>query len=316
MAVALGNSVDVVIAVRNAATTVSDTLRSLAPDRHTIGKVILIDDGSTDETVVRAETAATDAALPLEVHRQPGFGVGAARNRGIAATSGHVYCIDGDDLLLPGSLATLAQVLASRPDIGAVYGPAVIRRPGRADTLSHPSRLSQDRATNSRDLLRDRIAGVLTGSYLLRGSVAKANPFPETMVYDEDICFWASIFASTDVATVEKPILVYNASADRAHRRLTTDARARFLSACRVLRALQSRGLDREALQWRKARLALRVGSKLVKDGRHDEALPFLRLAWRHPDLRGLHTSRYLLQARLGRTRNTPQPEARKFVAT
>src|SRR5690606_9616809 len=106
----------------------------------------------------------------------------------------------------------------------------------------------KDRAANSRDLLRDRIGGVLTGSYLLRGSLAKATPFPETMVYDEDICFWAGIFASTDVATVEEPVLIYNASADRAHRRLTTDARARYLSACRVLRTLQSNGLDRDAL--------------------------------------------------------------------
>ena len=59
--------ISVIIPARNAAATIGATLSSLAADKALIGEILLIDDGSDDDTVSKAEEAAHNHALPLKV---------------------------------------------------------------------------------------------------------------------------------------------------------------------------------------------------------------------------------------------------------
>lgn len=80
-------------------------------------EIIVVDDGSTDET---AETAESLADERVRVLRQANAGPGAARNTGAAAAAAsHLIFLDADDSLLPGALG----VFASQHD----HGSALVR---------------------------------------------------------------------------------------------------------------------------------------------------------------------------------------------
>ena len=96
--------------------TVASVLAQLGP-RH---ELIVVDDGSTDATgtlVAALHAAYTGPNFQLIV--QPNGGVSAARNAGLAAARGeYIVCVDGDDDLMPGSLAALDAVIeAHHPDV-------------------------------------------------------------------------------------------------------------------------------------------------------------------------------------------------------
>ena len=88
----------------------------------------MVDDGSRDATVAEAEAAPG----PVAVLRQPRLGPAAARNRGVAAASGHVLAFtDADCMPHRGWLAAGLRALASadvvqgrvRPDPGVRRSP-------------------------------------------------------------------------------------------------------------------------------------------------------------------------------------------------
>lgn len=85
-------------------------------------EIIVIDDGSTDDTEARVRAWAETATLPVLYERQPNAGGNAARNRGIDRARGHfVAFLDSDDLWHPNKIARQLARLAETPAFGAVY---------------------------------------------------------------------------------------------------------------------------------------------------------------------------------------------------
>src|SRR5436309_274726 len=102
--------VTVVIPAFNAESHIGGALASTRDQRQSDVEVLVVDDGSTDETVRVAERYAGD--LNLTILRQRNGGPAAARNAGIRRARGR-YCafLDADDLMLPGRLAAQADLL-------------------------------------------------------------------------------------------------------------------------------------------------------------------------------------------------------------
>lgn len=81
-------------------------------------EVIVVDDGSTDDS---AEVAARFEGVT--VLRQPNRGASSARNRGIAAATGDVVAfLDADDYWAPGKLTCQLEVMSSAGSTDVVYG--------------------------------------------------------------------------------------------------------------------------------------------------------------------------------------------------
>lgn len=117
-----GRLVSVLIPAYNAARTLQDTLDSVRLQAYAPFEVIVIDDGSTDETRAIAERAAAEDPR-IRVFSQRNLGLARARNRALEEARGELVApLDADDLWHPLKLAHQAEVLsAERTDIGFVY---------------------------------------------------------------------------------------------------------------------------------------------------------------------------------------------------
>ncbi|MDQ3849116.1 MAG: glycosyltransferase [Actinomycetota bacterium] len=88
----------VIIPTRNRVDVLRETLARLVDQETELAfEVLVVDDGSTDATVVTARSFAEHAPVPITVLEQPARGPAAARNRGLAAARGRTCLFIGDD---------------------------------------------------------------------------------------------------------------------------------------------------------------------------------------------------------------------------
>jgi glycosyltransferase involved in cell wall biosynthesis len=101
--------VSVVIPCHNAARWIGETIRSAASQTGVTLEIIVIDDGSTDDTVEQARIAGGER---IQIIRQDNGGASRARNVGTKAARGtFIQYLDADDLLEPGTIARRVEVL-------------------------------------------------------------------------------------------------------------------------------------------------------------------------------------------------------------
>jgi glycosyltransferase involved in cell wall biosynthesis len=121
-------SVSVVIPAKNVAAYVGETLASALAQAE-VTEVIVVDDGSTDDTtaIVRA---IRDPRLRLLTNGSTG--VSAARNLGAQhASSQWLLFLDADDRLRPGAVAALLAAARGAPRAVLVYGDYTTRSTAR-----------------------------------------------------------------------------------------------------------------------------------------------------------------------------------------
>jgi cellulose synthase/poly-beta-1,6-N-acetylglucosamine synthase-like glycosyltransferase len=113
--------VTVIVPAYNEAKVIVSTLRSLLASTYPRLEIIVVDDGSTDETSeVVARMAARDSRIRLIP--QANGGKASAANRALAAAAGEiVVAVDADTLVSPESIPKMIVHFAS-PDVTAVCG--------------------------------------------------------------------------------------------------------------------------------------------------------------------------------------------------
>ncbi len=110
-------SVSVIIPVYNGALYLGEAIESVINQTRQPTEILVIDDGSTDQT---AEVARRYA---VKYHFRPHRGASAARNFGVARSSGQLLAfLDADDLWPPYKLATQMEILQDKAQIEAVFG--------------------------------------------------------------------------------------------------------------------------------------------------------------------------------------------------
>lgn len=105
--------VSILIPVHNATPWLAATLESVLAQTWQEKEIIVVDDGSTDDSLA---VARSFAARGVQVAAQPNRGAAAARNHALRLARGaYVKFIDADDLLSPASIAHQVAALDSRP---------------------------------------------------------------------------------------------------------------------------------------------------------------------------------------------------------
>jgi len=123
MTAALPIAVSVVIPCYNSAALLPDTVQSVVAQTLRDKEIVLVDDGSMDDTGrLIEELIAAHPSCRMTLVSQANAGVGAARNRGIAAARGrYILPLDADDLIAPAMLAACAALLDDQPETALVF---------------------------------------------------------------------------------------------------------------------------------------------------------------------------------------------------
>jgi glycosyltransferase involved in cell wall biosynthesis len=122
----------VVIPTFNRAKLVCDAIESALEQRRGEIEVIVVDDGSTDDTVdvIRSRFGDSIHLLAMSQRRGPG----AARNTGVRVATGELLAfLDSDDLWLPGKLDAELRMFERFPGVEAIITDSLAFIEGRAD---------------------------------------------------------------------------------------------------------------------------------------------------------------------------------------
>jgi glycosyltransferase involved in cell wall biosynthesis len=117
--------VSVVIPCYNQGRYLEETVRSVLASTYRPLELLLINDGSTDDSLESARLL--EKKYPeVRVIDQPNSGVARARNTGIRAAKGEfVLPLDGDDTISDAYIGEAVAVLQQRPEVKVVYCQAV-----------------------------------------------------------------------------------------------------------------------------------------------------------------------------------------------
>ncbi|MEJ2864290.1 glycosyltransferase family 2 protein [Actinomycetospora flava] len=222
-------TVTVVVPVHGAAEHIVRCLTSLARQDRGPDQVVLVDDRGPDDSIPRAVAAAGVLDLDVTVVTHPeNRGLGAARNTGLAATTGDaVLFLDADDELRPDGLALLADALR-RHDADFAASRTVTIRPDGTELaeVERPYRreVVPGRAY-ARGLLRDRHRAY-AGNKLFRRAALPAEMWDVGRAYEDFAPVLYAARRAARVALVDTPVYRYTVhptSISRRWGRHTTD---------------------------------------------------------------------------------------------
>jgi hypothetical protein len=203
--------VSAIIVVRNGDAFLGEAMDSVIAQTLPDWELIIVDDGSTDETprIIDRYARAHPALIRGVTHpNRRNLGIAASRNRGIAEANGrYVAFLDADDVWLPEKLAEQVEILDADPDLGLVYGRTLIwhswaRAPVRADyycDLGVPPDARYEPPVLFELLLENRAQTPTTCNVMIRASVfERLGGFdPRMRGMFEDLSFLGKALATT-----------------------------------------------------------------------------------------------------------------------
>ena len=208
-------TVSIITPAFNAALYVRETLDSIHAQTFSDFEVIVIDDGSIDETAAIVESyALRDPRIQLV--RQPNQGIAAARNVGIARARGRFLALlDSDDVWFPGYLEEQLAILQRRPEIAVLSANAI----NLGGSLDGQLLLGRSRRGNLRKLSLFTLVRAEDSMSILavfrREVVDAIGIFDATLRRSEDYDYWLrAAAAGFCVAVNMKPLGLYRRRPD------------------------------------------------------------------------------------------------------
>lgn len=179
--------VSVIIPTYNRARYLAEAIESVLAQTYTAREVIVVDDGSTDDT----EEVAGKFGDSILYHRQENAERSAARNTGFRLSRGSLIAfLDSDDLWLPSKLAEDVRSLQEHADVGLVYTNYSIVDAGGRHIKDVDARSHHGRATDL--VLSEGLASI--GTHLIRREHIEAiGGFKEVRNLAEDWEFWVRL---------------------------------------------------------------------------------------------------------------------------
>lgn len=195
--------ISVVIPVYNSGRFLAQALESVFGQAEPADEIIVVDDGSTDDT---AQVAANFGDRIKYIY-QPNAGPAVARNRGVRESSGEwVAFLDADDAWLPWSLSVEKKAISRNTDVALFCG----RRIEMYGEISPPSETDIEK---TRGILLEEFTGqniVATSTVIMRRDVfIRLGGFDKTFRGPEDYDLWMRVAKEYSLVYIDVPLCRY-----------------------------------------------------------------------------------------------------------
>ncbi len=205
--------ISVVIPLYNKAQYVQRAVESALAQGDAILEVIVVDDGSTDDSAAQVEALNH---VKIRLVKKPNGGVSSARNRGINDARGDfVAFLDADDFYMPGFAAEILYLIEHFPDAG-VYATGFNSR--GSDGRMHANYLPRSIDANKAQVIRQpfkawsRVVFFHIGSVCVRRDIFFQRniffPLGENIGEDTDVIF--RLIETGEIAFSPKPLMTYS----------------------------------------------------------------------------------------------------------
>jgi glycosyltransferase involved in cell wall biosynthesis len=196
--------VSVIIPTYNSARYLVEALESVLAQTFRDVEVLVIDDGSTDETPEIMKRYGE----PVRYLRQENAGVAAARNRGIGESSGkYIAFLDADDTWYPQKLERQMAALANGTGYRACYSTFL---EVKADlTPIGVRRIKRQGSTIEDLLLRGNVVGSICTVVAERSLFDTVGGFDPDLSQCADWDMWVRLAAQTEFIYLDEPLVTY-----------------------------------------------------------------------------------------------------------
>jgi glycosyltransferase involved in cell wall biosynthesis len=178
--------VSIITPVLNGAGTIKHTLTSVAAQTYRAIEHIVVDGGSTDDTLEIVESSSRAARLPVRWISEPDRGMYAAINKGLRLAKGDILAyLNSDDLYFPWTVGAAVRALQQGSDF--VFGDvAIITRSAQTTTF----RLQFYRRFDANYYIHREILAQAT-VFWTRRAMERIGPFDPSLQYLGDVELWA-----------------------------------------------------------------------------------------------------------------------------
>ena len=213
----------VIIPLYNKAPYVTKAIQSVLAQTFTEYELVIVDDGSKDDSTVIAEKAI-DGHPNCRLIRQENAGVSMARNNGVAVSRGACLCfLDADDWWKPTFLEEMSKLIEEYPDAG-IYGTNYTivnetKHKTRVANIGVDEGFEKGYINYCQAYARTMYMPLWTGAVCIpRNVFEEMNGFPKGVKLGEDFILWIHIALKYKVAFLNKPLAYYVQDVDAANR--------------------------------------------------------------------------------------------------
>jgi len=227
--------ISVIIPVFNRAAILGRAIDSVLAQSFPVHEIIVIDDGSDDDTPSVLERFAHENSRVISL-RQENQGVSAARNMGIErATGDWVALLDSDDAWLPTKLSRQVEALKTNPDIRICHCDEIwIRNGKRVNPMKKHAKAGGNIYLNCLPLCAISPSAVVIHQDIFN----EIGLFDTTFPACEDYDLWLRICARYPVLYIDELLLnKFGGHADQLSRQYPAMDRFRIRAMEKILRS-------------------------------------------------------------------------------
>lgn len=203
---------DVVIPLYNKVETIERCLTSIAVQTLPVNRVIVVNDGSTDDSVNVVEQLREHISLDLQVINQENQGVSVARNIGIAESNTDIVCLlDADDAWHPDFMAAMHKLISDFPNANLYCLGHLLCESGETIKPKHGCPEGFRGYVENFFLASSRGSVANSSKVAIRKkAVLDCGGFPEGIQIGEDLFLWVLLASAGNVACDPTPkVTVY-----------------------------------------------------------------------------------------------------------
>lgn len=198
--------ISIVIPLYNKEQCIAETIHSVLFQSFEDFEVVIVDDGSTDNSVSVVKQIADDR---IKMFKQTNMGPSSARNRGVRESKfDWILFLDADDLLVQGSLSHFVDLIHAHPDIQCFCSNHYIRNGGQ--DILYSNCYKNGIIKNNFLAWAFHRCGLRAGAGLFNRALLLKNPFDETLRRYEDSEVLFRILPYIKIYRTDFPTVIYN----------------------------------------------------------------------------------------------------------